>query len=225
VYQGKAFDCHVPETPNLSTRFRRVGRLLIYWGTRTLTHLSDLIRAHRRAVRCRWRRLTAGQQALLVLAHLRNGDTYARLAGGFGVGIATVCRYVHEVVELLAATAPTLAQVMRRVARLAYVILDGTLIPIDRISGANDRRHYSGKHKRPWGQRPGPGRSPRSVGVAITGAAWIGPRPQSRPYPQHRRCADQGSTGHLRRQGLPRRPRRGRHPRSTVATCPNACAR
>lgn len=60
-------------------------------STRMLTHLSDVIRAHRRAVRSRWRRLEAGQQALLVLAHLRNGDTYARLAGGFGVGIATVC--------------------------------------------------------------------------------------------------------------------------------------
>jgi hypothetical protein len=78
-------------------------------STRTLTHLSGLIRAHRRAVHSRWRRLDPGQQALLVLAHLRNGDTYARLAGGFGVGIATVCRYVHEAVALLAAAAPTLA--------------------------------------------------------------------------------------------------------------------
>ena len=51
-------------------------------------------------------------------------------------------------VELLAATAPTLTQSMPRLARLAYAILDGTLIPIDRISGAEDRRYYCGKHKR-----------------------------------------------------------------------------
>jgi hypothetical protein len=85
---------------------------------------------------------------LLVLAHLRNGDTYGRLAAGFGVGVATVYRYVQEAVDLLAATAPTLSQAIRRIAGLAYAILDGTLIPIDRLSGSNDRRHYSGKHKR-----------------------------------------------------------------------------
>jgi hypothetical protein len=36
-----------------------------------------------------------------------------------------------------------------RVARAkAFVILDGTLIAIDRIGGSKDRPHYSGKHKR-----------------------------------------------------------------------------
>jgi DDE superfamily endonuclease len=41
--------------------------------------------------------------ALLVLAHLRNGDTYAWLAAGFRMGNVTVCRYVRETVDLLAA--------------------------------------------------------------------------------------------------------------------------
>src|SRR5919197_311935 len=91
-----------------------------------LTHLASLLTAHRKAIGCRWRRLSPGRQALLVLAHLRNGDTYARLAAGFGVGIATVYRYVRETVDLLAATAPTLSQAMRRIAGLAYAILDGT---------------------------------------------------------------------------------------------------
>src|SRR5438045_3357058 len=76
--------------------------------TRTLSHLSEMLRAHRRAIGCRWRRLDAGRQALLVLAHLRNGDTYARLAAGFGVGIATVYRYIREAVDLLAVHAPDL---------------------------------------------------------------------------------------------------------------------
>ena len=41
-----------------------------------------------------------------MLAHLRNGDTYARLAAGFGIGIATVYRYIREALDLLAAQAP-----------------------------------------------------------------------------------------------------------------------
>jgi hypothetical protein len=55
-----------------------------------LTHLAGLIRAHRRRIGWRSRRLGPGRQALLVLAHLRNGDTYTRLAAGFGVGVTTV---------------------------------------------------------------------------------------------------------------------------------------
>jgi hypothetical protein len=34
------------------------------------------------------------------LAHLRNGDTYARLAAGFGIGTATVFRYIREALAL-----------------------------------------------------------------------------------------------------------------------------
>jgi hypothetical protein len=65
-------------------------------STRTLTRLADLIRQRRRDLRCRWRRLDAAGQALLVLAHLRNGDTFTRLAAGFGVGTSTAWRYVRE---------------------------------------------------------------------------------------------------------------------------------
>jgi DDE superfamily endonuclease/Helix-turn-helix of DDE superfamily endonuclease len=115
-------------------------------STRTLTHLADLLRSHRAANGTRWRRLDPGAQSLLVLAHLRNGDTYQRLAAGFHVGLATVYRYIREALDLLAATAPTLDQAVYRASRRVYLILDGTLIPIDRI--AEDRPYYSGKHKR-----------------------------------------------------------------------------
>lgn len=54
---------------------------------RTLNHLADLIRAERARRRGRWWRLDAGGQALFVLAHLRNGDTIARLACGFAVSV------------------------------------------------------------------------------------------------------------------------------------------
>jgi hypothetical protein len=55
---------------------------------------------------------------------------------------------VNELVELLAARAPKLRQAVRDAKRAghAYVILDGTLIPIDRV--ARDRPFYSGKHKK-----------------------------------------------------------------------------
>ncbi|WP_238006156.1 transposase family protein [Dactylosporangium sp. AC04546] len=115
-------------------------------STRTLNHLANLIRQQRNLRRSRWRRLDAGQQALLVLAHLRNGDTYTRLGAGFGVGVSTAWRYVREGIELLAATAGDLQAAIARAARLAYAILDGTLIPIDRV--ADQKPYYSGKHKR-----------------------------------------------------------------------------
>lgn len=115
-------------------------------STRTLTRLAQQLREHRTARGTRWRRLDPGRQALLVLAHLRNGDTYTRLAAGFGIGVATVYRYIREAIDLLATTAPTLDQVVYQASRLLWVILDGTLIPIDRL--ADDRPYYSGKHKR-----------------------------------------------------------------------------
>ncbi|RPK76787.1 hypothetical protein EES45_22415 [Streptomyces sp. ADI97-07] len=112
-------------------------------SSRTLQHLSGLLAGHRRRIDSRWRRLTCGRQALLVLAHLRCGDTYARLAAGFRIGIATAHRYIREAVDLLAALAPTLTQAMTTVRKKAYVILDGTVLPINRI--AADRPYYSGK--------------------------------------------------------------------------------
>ncbi|KUF17324.1 IS5/IS1182 family transposase [Streptomyces silvensis] len=115
-------------------------------SSRSLQHLSPLLAGHRRQIGSRWRRLTwCGRQAVPVLAHLRCGDTYARLAAGFRVGIATVHRYIREAVDLLAALAPTLGQAIATVRKKAYVILDGTVLPIDRI--AADRPYHPGKKK------------------------------------------------------------------------------
>src|SRR5215470_13011066 len=74
----------------------------------TLTYLAGVIRRHRKQIGSAWRKLNRGQQALLVLAHLRNGDTFAALAAGFGVGTATAWRYGHETVALRAARSPKL---------------------------------------------------------------------------------------------------------------------
>ncbi|GAB3066495.1 hypothetical protein GCM10027186_18170 [Micromonospora schwarzwaldensis] len=48
--------------------------------------------------------------------------------------------------SLLATAADDLATVMNRIRRLAYAILDGTLIRIDRV--ADRKPNYSGKHQR-----------------------------------------------------------------------------
>jgi hypothetical protein len=112
----------------------------------TLTYLTGVIRRHRIAIGSPWRRLNPGQQALLVLVHLRKGETFAEVAAGFAVSTATAWRYIREAVTLLAKRSPGLKQALRRAKRAGYafVVLDGTLIPIDRV--AADRPFYSGKH-------------------------------------------------------------------------------
>src|SRR6202012_4358036 len=63
-------------------------------------------------------------------------------------GVPPAWRYVKETVARLAAQAPKLRQAVRAAnqAGYAYVVLDGTLIPVDRV--AADRPFSSGKHKR-----------------------------------------------------------------------------
>ena len=115
---------------------------------KTLNYAAGIIRRHRKVIGSRWRKLNPGQQALLALAYLRKGETFADLAAGSGVGRTTAWRYVQETVALLAARAPKLRRAARdaKKAGHAYVVLDGTLIPIDRV--AADRPFYSGKHKK-----------------------------------------------------------------------------
>jgi hypothetical protein len=76
-------------------------------SNRALIMLSDALRQNRATLGTRWRRLEAGQQALLVVAHLRKGETYPDLASGFGIGTTTVFRYVREALAVLAALAVT----------------------------------------------------------------------------------------------------------------------
>lgn len=71
-----------------------------------------------------------------MLAHLRKGETYTDLAVGFGIGTTTVFRYLREAIDALVALAPTLAQAIEVAARKAFVILDGTLLRINRVGMA-----------------------------------------------------------------------------------------
>jgi DDE superfamily endonuclease/Helix-turn-helix of DDE superfamily endonuclease len=114
----------------------------------TLTYTAGIIRRHRAQIGSPWRKLIPSQQALLALAYLRKGETFAELAAGFGIGTATAWRYVSETVGLLEARSPKLHKALRKAKKAghAYVVIDGTLIPVDRV--AADRPFYSGKHRR-----------------------------------------------------------------------------
>jgi hypothetical protein len=112
----------------------------------TLTFTAGLIRRHRASIGLLWRKLNPGQQALLVLLHLRKGEPFAQVAAGFEVGTATAWRYVTETVALLAARAPKLRQAVRaaKKAGFPFVVFDGTLVRTHRV--AADRPFFSGKH-------------------------------------------------------------------------------
>ena len=117
-------------------------------SSRTLNYAAGIIRRHRKSIGSCWPKLNPGRQALLILSYLRKGETFADLAAGFEVGTTTAWRYVSETTALLAARAPKLRTAIRDAVKAgwAYVVLDGTLIPVDRV--AADRPFYSGKHKK-----------------------------------------------------------------------------
>ncbi|MBB5159370.1 transposase family protein [Saccharopolyspora phatthalungensis] len=119
-------------------------------STRTLQVVSDLISARRKKIGSRWRKAPPGKQAIIALAVLRHDQRLLDLAGGNGVSASTIRRWVLEVIDLLAARAPRLDRVLATTARTGgeVVLLDGTLIPTHRRSGHDNRRYYSGKHKR-----------------------------------------------------------------------------
>ncbi len=109
-------------------------------------HAAWLLYEHRRARNTRWRKLRCFQQALLALVHLRRNETFSQLGAGFGISQATAWRYVDETLDILAARAPGLHEALTGPGEGDHVIVDGTLIPIDRI--AADEPHYSQKHRK-----------------------------------------------------------------------------
>src|SRR4051795_10204835 len=68
-----------------------------------------------------------------------------------GVCIATAFRYLPEALDVIAAHAPALDDVLAdaHAAGLPFLVLDGTLVPTDRVAARAERGHhlwYSGKH-------------------------------------------------------------------------------
>jgi len=115
----------------------------------TIGWLAGLITAHRVKIGSRWRRVSPGQQAVLVLAMLRKDERLLDLAGPNEVSASTLRRYLLEVIGLLAGRAPRLNRVLRRLSARGQVVVlaDGTLVRTRRRTGADNRPNYSGKHK------------------------------------------------------------------------------
>ncbi|MFG1678491.1 transposase family protein, partial [Micromonospora sp. NPDC049282] len=118
-------------------------------STKTLTTVTTAIRRHRRQVRSRWRKLPDHRAAVIVLAVLRHGQRPADLAAANNISANTVRRWVNQVITTLAAQMPRLSRVLAHARRHHdMVLLDGTLIPVQRPTDRQRRRaHYSGKHK------------------------------------------------------------------------------
>jgi hypothetical protein len=119
----------------------------------TAVTVARWIHAHRVRVDTRpeQRAATAWTQAVLVLRWLVDGTDVRLLARDAGISQATGYRYLHEAIDVIAAHAPDLTQVLTRgrAAGWAFVTLDGTLIASTRSSGRSEAGHdlwYSGKH-------------------------------------------------------------------------------
>ncbi|MDG9728662.1 transposase family protein [Streptomyces sp. DH41] len=95
----------------------------------------------------RWRALPCGQ---IVLAVLRHQQRIADMPGGNAVGDTTVRRWRDELTSMPAARAPRLDRACKKIAERGgeVVLIDDTLIPTIRRTGAANRPNYSGKHRR-----------------------------------------------------------------------------
>ena len=89
-------------------------------SSKTLNYAAGIIRRHRASIGSAWRKLNPRQQAVLVLAYLRKGETFAELAAGFGVRVPTAWRYVNETVALLAARAPKPRRAVRDAQKVGH---------------------------------------------------------------------------------------------------------
>lgn len=126
-----------------------VSRALIH-------HVARSLRDERRRVGTPKgsRALTPFWQAVLILRWFRGEHDIPKLGRDHRVSRATAYRYIAEGIDILAAQAPNLHEALNRAQAdgLAYVILDGTLIPIDRcaeqtvsVKGEPIDAWYSGK--------------------------------------------------------------------------------
>jgi len=102
------------------------------------------------------RKLSCYQQAVFGLAWFLDKGSIPRLGAGFGLSQATACRYLDEVIEVLAEQAPGLREALERALAegTPYVILDGETAGSDRChektvsrKGAEIDLWYPGKKK------------------------------------------------------------------------------
>jgi hypothetical protein len=89
--------------------------------------VAGLLCAHRRELGTRkgTRILTCWYQAVFALAWFRGRAGIPRLGKGFGLSQATSCRYLDEVIDVLAARAPDLRQALERATADGLPHVDG----------------------------------------------------------------------------------------------------
>ena len=120
----------------------------------TVSFVAELLRIQRlaRGTRAGRRVLDCFAQAVLVLRWYLDGTRVDQLARDNTIGRSTAYDYLHEGLLVLARRRPTLrgALIAALAAGYSHVIVDGTLIRIDRlkVAGPNGSDLYwSGKHK------------------------------------------------------------------------------
>jgi hypothetical protein len=121
----------------------------------TATLLTELLVAERlrRGTGIGARAASARDQAILVLRWFRQDADLKVLAADTRISPATGYRYLHEGIDVLAAQAPALHQVLQagQAAGWTHVTLDGTLIATDRCRTPHpETGHdlwFSGKHR------------------------------------------------------------------------------
>ena len=172
----------------------------------TLAYVAGVIRRHRRQIGSCWRKLqpraagAAGPGAPAQGRDVRRAG--GRVRGQHGHGLA-VCH--RDRGACWPPARPKLRRALRAAKKAghAFVVIDGTLIPIDRL--AADRPFYSGKHRRhgmnlqviasPDGRDP----------VGVRRPARRRPRPDRRPDLGHPARAGRRRVNRPGRQGLHRR--------------------
>jgi hypothetical protein len=120
----------------------------------TVLFVSGLLHAERRRRGTRKGRRALGcfAQAVLILRWFIDGTRIRQLAADNSISVKTVYRYLHEGIDLIAAHAPDLRQVLAagQQVGLSHVNLDGVVIPTGRVKtpGPNNADlWWSGKHK------------------------------------------------------------------------------
>ena len=123
-------------------------------GESTAAFVAGLLDTERRWRRTRRGRRALGSfaQAVMVLRWFLDGTRVAQLARDNQVSSSTAYRYLHEVIDVLAAVAPGVhgALLAARTAGHTHVHLDGTLIRTDRSRAVGPTAGvdlwWSGKH-------------------------------------------------------------------------------
>ncbi len=114
-------------------------------GEPVVARLAGLLDAERcrRGTRRGRRALGSWRHAVLVLRWFLDAARIDQLARDNRIGISTAYRYLHEGIDVLAATAPGLRGVLlaARTAGHPHVHLDGTLIHADRSKAIGPTAH------------------------------------------------------------------------------------